>query len=259
MKVASLGFIGGGRVVRIMLEGLERKDKLPAHILVEETNPEVLARLTSRFPAVKAAADGGKGPAGAQLVCIALHPPAIPAALEGIKGQLAKEAIVVSLAPRISLSQLSAGLGGFPRVVRMIPNAPSIVNKGYNPVAFSAAFSNEEKKKIRKFFAVLGDCPEVEEEKLEAYALLTAMGPTYLWFQLAELQDLGVSFGLTVQETQKALARMVKGAVKTLYEAQRTPAEVMDLVPVKPLGADEETIRQIYREKLRGLYAKLKG
>jgi pyrroline-5-carboxylate reductase len=47
--------------------------------------------------------------------------------------------------------------------------------------------------------------------------------------------------------------------VKTLFDSQRTPAEVMDLVPVKPIGEDEEAIRNIYRTKLKGLFAKLKG
>ncbi|HOU78345.1 MAG TPA: NAD(P)-binding domain-containing protein [Syntrophales bacterium] len=259
MKIKSLGFIGGGRVTGIILEGLERKDKFPEKVAVSETNPEVLARLKDRFPTIKGSAGEVKGPAGAALVFIALHPPAVTAALAGLKGHLKKDAVVVSLAPKISLNQLSAGLGGFDRIIRMIPNAPSVVNKGYNPVAFSPAFTGDEKKEIRKFFEVLGDCPEVAEEKLEAYAILTAMGPTYLWFQLEELKDLGMSFGLTARETEKALAKMVKGTVKTLYEAKRTPTEVMDLVPVKPLGEDEEAVRKIYRVKLKGLYAKLKG
>ncbi len=259
MKIKSLGFIGGGRVTGIILEGLDRKDKLPERLFVSETNPEVLAKLTGRFPAIKGTGDDVKGPAGAALVFIALHPPAVPAVLGGIKGHLKKDAVVVSLAPKISITQLSAALEGFDRIVRMIPNAPSVVNKGYNPVAFSPVFTAEEKKEIRKFFEILGDCPEVEEEKLEAYAILTAMGPTYLWFQWEALKELGLSFGLTAKETEKALAKMVKGAVKTLYEAKRTPAEVMDLIPVKPLGEDEGTIRQIYQTKLTGLYAKLKG
>ncbi|MCK9197188.1 MAG: hypothetical protein M0P16_09425, partial [Syntrophales bacterium] len=200
-----------------------------------------------------------KDPAAAAMVFIALHPPAVMASLEGLKGHLKKDAVVVSLAPKLSIAQISAGLGGFNRIVRMIPNAPSVVNKGFNPIAFSPAFSGDEKKEIRKFFEVLGDCPEVKEENLEAYAILTAMGPTYLWFQIEELKALGLSFGLSAKETEKALSKMVKGTVKTLFQSQRTPAEVMDLVPLKPIGEDEEAIRTIYRTKLKGLYAKLKG
>jgi pyrroline-5-carboxylate reductase len=259
MKIKSLGFIGGGRVTGIILEGLNRKDMLSEQMAVSETNPEVMAKLAERFPRIKTSAGDVKGPAAAAMVFIALHPPAVMASLEGIKGHLKKDAVVVSLAPKLTIAQISAGLGGFDRIVRMIPNAPSVMNKGYNPLSFSPAFSAEEKKEIRKFFEILGDCPEVDEGKLEAYAILTAMGPTYLWFQLEELKDLGMSFGLTAKETEKALTKTVKGTVKTLFDSQRTPAEVMDLVPVKPIGEDEEAIRNIYRTKLKGLFAKLKG
>ncbi len=52
---------------------------------------------------------------------------------------------------------------------------------------------------------------------------------------------------------------MVKGTLKTMNKSGLTPAEVMDLVPVKPLGEDEAAIRNAYRTKLAGLYQKLKG
>lgn len=259
MKIKSLGFIGGGRIVGIILEGLERKKKQPEHIFVSETNPEVGKKLADRFPGVKMSAGDVKSPASAAMVIIALHPPAVMGSLAGIKEHINKDAVVLSLAPRLSIAQLSAGLGGFPRIVRMIPNAPSIVNKGYNPVVFSPAFTGDEKKEIRKFLEVLGDCPEVKEENLEAYAILTAMGPTYFWFQIEELKALGLTFGLSTKEVEKALAKMIKGTVKTLFGSQWTPEEVMDLVPLKPIGEDEESIRKIYRTKLKGLYGKLKG
>ena len=259
MKIKSLGFIGGGRVTGIILEGLDRKDKRPERVFVSDTNPEALSKLADRFPKIKTSSGDVKDPAAAAIVFIALHPPAVMASLGGIKGHLKKDAVVVSLAPKLSIAQLSAGLGGFDRIVRMIPNAPAIVNRGYNPVAFSPAFSSDEKRNLRKFFKILGDCPEVKEENLEAYAILTAMGPTYLWFQIEELKSLGLSFGLSAKEVESALAKMVKGTVKTLFASQRTPAEVMDLVPLKPIGEDEEAIRTIYRTKLKGLYAKLKG
>ena len=124
---------------------------------------------------------------------------------------------------------------------------------------FSAAFSKEEKKKLRTWFKILGDCPEVVEEKLEAYAILTAMGPTYFWFQLYELEELGKTFGTTPEEAKEGLLKMMKGALKTMTDSGLSPTEVMDLIPVKPLGEEEANIRTMYRTKLQGLYSKLKG
>jgi pyrroline-5-carboxylate reductase len=106
--------------------------------------------------------------------------------------------------------------------------------------------------------APLGDCPEVAEPKLEGYALLTAMGPTYLWFQLETLRELGRSFGLTDDDLQPALKRMVCGAARTLLGSGLTPAQVMDLIPIKPLAEDEAAIKQAYQTRLPALFARIK-
>jgi pyrroline-5-carboxylate reductase len=126
-------------------------------------------------------------------------------------------------------------------------------------VAFSTGLSAAERTALCELLSRLGDSLEVDEAKLEAYAILTAMGPTYLWFQLYELQAISESFGLTPQEVSIGLEAMVKGAVRTMTTAQLSPTGVMDLIPVEPLGEDEAAIKGFYHQRLEALYAKLKS
>jgi len=98
----------------------------------------------------------------------------------------------------------------------------------------------------------------VAEEKLEAYAVLTAMGPTYLWGQLQALREVVAGFGLSDAEITPAMKRMVCGATRTLLESGLTPAEVMDLIPVKPLAEMEAQVTEMYRSRLPGVYQKIK-
>ncbi len=259
MSYKSIGFIGGGRITRIFLEALSRKKMLPATVVVSDASADALQKLKDRFPKVHTAQADNVKPAAQEIVFLALHPPAIGSGLGEIKSALKPGAVLVSLAPRFTIKALSEGLGGFNRIVRMIPNAPSIVGEGYNPVAFGPGISKKEKEDLSKLFKKLGDCPEVDEEKLEAYAIITAMGPTYLWFQLYELLELGRSFGLTDKQAWKGVKKMLKGALETIDESGLSPDEVMDLIPVKPLGEDEAAIRDAYRTKLTGLYQKLKA
>ncbi|MCM8761870.1 MAG: hypothetical protein NC929_00935, partial [Candidatus Omnitrophica bacterium] len=100
---------------------------------------------------------------------------------------------------------------------------------------------------------------EVEEEKLEAYAILTTMGPTYLWFQLYKLQDIVKSFGLSETEIEEGILKMIYGSIQTMYKSGLPPSSVMDLVPVKPLGEEEGNIKIIYERCLNNLFKKLKG
>jgi len=259
MSYKSMGFIGGGRITRIFLEAFKRKKMLPATVVVSDASAEVLQKLKARFPKVAISQGDNAKPAAQEIVFLALHPPAIGGGLGEIKSALQPGAVLVSLAPRFTIKALSEGLGGFNRIVRMIPNAPSVVNEGYNPVAFGPGITIKEKEDLSRLFKKLGDCPQVDEEKLEAFALITAMGPTYLWFQLYELLELGKSFGLTDKQAWKGIKKMLKGALETIDESGLSPEEVMDLIPVKPLGEDEAMIRNAYRTKLTALYQKLKG
>jgi pyrroline-5-carboxylate reductase len=98
----------------------------------------------------------------------------------------------------------------------------------------------------------------VAEAKLEGYALLTGMGPTYLWFQLQALREVAAGFGLTEAEIAPALKRMVCGGARTLLESGLTPAEVMDLIPVKPLAEMEAQVSEMYRTRLPALFQRIK-
>ncbi len=179
-------------------------------------------------------------------------------AAAGIKSRLKPGALVVSLAPKFTLAKLAELLGGFARVARVIPNAPSVMNLGFNPVAFGPELTAADKAGITALLSPLGECPEVPENKLEGYALITAMGPTYLWFQLQALREVALGFGLTEAEITPALKRMVCGATRTLLESGLATAEVMDLVPVKPLAEMEPQVAEMYRTRLPALFQKIK-
>jgi len=257
MKINSIGFLGGGRIVRIMLAAWQRGGQLPEKVIISDNDPAVRERLKKEFPSIEVVSENS-APAGCQIIFMALHPPAAKAVLPEIKSALTKEAVLISLAPVLTASRLSGLLDGFGRIVRMIPNASSLIGQGYNPVWYGPSIGDEERAALEKLFAPLGQTPEVAEESLEAYAILSAMGPTYFWFQMFQLMELGQSFGLSKEAAAEAVCRMLGGAAATVAEGNLSPDQIMDLIPVKPLAEDEPAIRKIYQERLAALYQKIK-
>lgn len=257
MNPPTIGFIGGGRVARIILGGWSHAQKLPARIVVADPNTDVLAKLKARFPSIETTASPATA-AAQDVVFLATHPPVLAEAAGKAVAGLRAAAILVSLAPKFTISKLSVLLGGFSRIARVNPNAPSIIGAGFNPVAYGGALTPADRATVAELLAPLGDCPEVAEEKIEAFAMITAMGPTYLWFQLQALRELAAGFGLTEAETNFGLKRMVCGAARTLVDSGLPPAEVMDLVPVKPLAEMEPTVLEFYRSRLPALHQKIK-
>jgi pyrroline-5-carboxylate reductase len=226
--------------------------------VVSDPNADTLAKLKTDFPVITTATGDNRQAAAQSVVFLAVHPPVVKATLADIRDTIMGCRLVVSLAPKFTLAKLAETLGGHTNVARMIPNAPSIIGAGFNPMTFSSSVTEEAKREFKALVVLLGECPEVAESKLEAYALLTAIGPTYLWFQLEALRELGRTFGLTDADLTPAMKGMVCGATRTLLESGLAPAQVMDLIPVKPLAEDEAAIRAAYQNRLPALFAKIK-
>ena len=51
---------------------------------------------------------------------------------------------------------------------------------------------------------------------------------------------------------------MTYGAIQTFYRSGLNPEEVMDLIPVKPMGDEEESIKTAYESRLTSLFKQLK-
>ncbi|MEI6669958.1 MAG: NAD(P)-binding domain-containing protein [Acidobacteriota bacterium] len=250
-----VGFIGGGRVARILVGGWRHEGVVPGEILATEPDDATFARLADLWPEIHRASLDEV--AAADVVFLALHPPVLASVMAVARPCLNAQAIVVSLAPKIPISALTAGLGT-ERVVRMIPNAPSVIGRGYNPVAFAGGLDSAARGILSPLFASWGDWPEVEERDLEAYAILTGMGPTYFWFQWQALREVAGQMGLSADRVDDALRHMLDGAMATLFESGLPPAGVMDLIPVRPLDAIESSVSAAYREALPALFAKIR-
>jgi len=255
----SVGFIGAGRVTRIILGGFKKAGSMPCEVLVSDVNQDIIQKLKNEFTEIATAVNDNKAAAKKDIVFLAVPPKVISTVLNDIKASIKPTTFLVSLIPRVSIKDILADIQCFPKIVRMIPNANSFVNNGFNPIAFSETVSEAERQKLVDFLSCLGECPVVPEEKLEAYAVITGMGPTYFWFQLNELKEIAKSFGLTKQEAEMGIEKMVQGTIKTLFESGLTPAQVMDLIPVRPLLDYEQQIRDAYHSKLEPLYKRLKG
>ena len=252
---ASVGFIGAGRITRIMLGGWKKAGLLPQQIGVFDIKPEAVERLQAEFPVITAATLAQV--ASADLVFGALHPPVMAGMLPDLATHLKEKSVFCSLAPKLKLAMLAEALGGFGRLVRMNPNAPSIIGQGFNPLAFGAGLPAEAQHAFLDLMRPLGQSPVVAEHLLESYAVITAMGPTYFGFQFAELEVLAESFGIETQAAREAIRTMLHGTVELLFASALPRAQALDLVPVRPLAAQEAEISAMLQREIGGIYAKL--
>ena len=153
MKTKSLGFIGGGRITKIFLQAFKNKKIGFKKIVVFDTNSETTGKLKALFPRIEIATV--EQCSAQDLVFIALHPPVIMETLEKAAPYVSDKSIVISLAPKVKMAGI-AGKLKTNKIIRLIPNATSVINNGYNPVSFSGDVSQSEKSEILELLSILG-------------------------------------------------------------------------------------------------------
>ena len=162
----SIGIIGAGRVTKILLQAFKNKNALFSKIIVADTNPDVSGNLKKSFPDIQV--DNVTVAASQDIVFISLHPPVVMDTLELIKESVNRNTIVISLAPKITIAKIFSKLTQVNNIARLIPNATSFINEGYNPVCFSSEFAANEKQKVLDLLKTMGNTFEVAEENLKA-------------------------------------------------------------------------------------------
>jgi len=257
MSTTRIGFIGSGRVTAFMIEGLRRGRK-DLSFSVMDANPSVSESLARSAPGVTDSGSSYEAVGKADVLFIALHPQNMQAGCEAVAPFLGKTTLVISLAPKATIHALSAWLGT-DKIARYLPNAATSEGKGYNPVAWNAPLNDDDRARARDLLSSLGDMPEVDESNIETYAVLSAMGPTYLWPLLDEMIVSGVRYGLTPDESTRLVSRMAVACAEMVETSGRDYATRMNMIPSKPMADIEQDLRGLFRTKLDAIHAKLKG
>ncbi len=88
--------------------------------------------------------------------------------------------------------------------------------------------------------------------------MISAMGHTYFWFQIQQLKELGLLYGLSESEAEESISAMISGTVEMFFKSGLNYDKVVDLAPVKPLAKHENTIKENYKTCLNNIYKKIK-
>jgi pyrroline-5-carboxylate reductase len=228
MTDKKLAVIGGGQMGRALVGGMLAKNVLPPELtcLVEpsaesqawwrEHHPEIkIGELTTVVPTC-------------EYVLLAVKPNMI-ATVTKQKSRFWTDKLVVSIAAGVSLDKLCT-LVGHKRVVRVMPNTPSLVGAGASAFCCAADVTDADQKWIQSMLDSIGLAVRVEESQMDAVTGLSGSGPAYVCMIIEAMADGGVQAGLPRQLAMQLATQTVFGTAKMIAETKRHPGELKDAV-----------------------------
>jgi len=249
-------FLGSGIIAGVWMERLlATKVIQPQQIMACDVRPQRLEEL-ARNLGVHTHPENSKGAEFARVLVLAPPPNAVVSLLREIRLALGSGHMVISLAAGVPLAKLEQEVGEA-AVVRVMPNTPALVGEAMNLVAFGRPIAESDRRILRDLLDVLGKWFEVPDEEMDAWCALCAVGPTYIFPVIEALASAAASHGLDAEKALAAAAQVVGGAAHLVLESGRSPAELKQMISLRPLH--EEEGRKLFTGAYEEAVAKLEA
>ena len=246
-----IGFIGAGNMAEALIAGLLHANRLPSsQLLASDIDGRRLAWLHRTY---NIEVDGhNRGVADrADILVLAVEPQVLDEVLADIGKAVRDRTLVISVAAGYPIARI-ARLSAATRIVRSMPNTPSLIREGITALAYDESLSENDAAAARALFESIGQVVIVDERVLDAVTGLSGSGPAYIYVMIEALADGGVKMGLPRATAQLLAAQTVSGAARLLIESRDHPGTLKDRV-ASPGGATVAGLHELERGCLRAM------
>ncbi len=183
-------------------------------------------KLGGMFPGIGLFGEASAGAVdGADIVVLAIKPQMLRDAATGVARHVADVPVVMSIAAGVRMADISSALGGYPRLVRAMPNTPALIREGISG-AFALAEAGARGRKLaqRVLEAVGTVLWVVREDLLDAVTGVSGSGPAYVFYFLEGLQQAAQELGFSKADARTLAYATFNGSVKLASSSELEPA-----------------------------------
>ncbi|MCL0030136.1 pyrroline-5-carboxylate reductase [Thermodesulfovibrionales bacterium] len=248
-----IGFIGGGNMAEALVKGMISQGM--KDIFVSEPRADRKGYLQQVYD-VKTTESNKEVVYLCNIIILAIKPQDMSTVLSEIADVITDEKTVVSIAAGITLSYLHSRLKT-KRVVRVMPNAPAIVQKGISVISLSEGLLEEDVLTLREIFISVGKVLVMPERDMDVITAISGSGPAFIALFIESMINNGVRFGLDKDAATELAVQTLVGTAK-LINTGMPPERLIEMV-ASPGGTtaaglnifNERDLTNIVREALQ--------
>jgi pyrroline-5-carboxylate reductase len=246
-----IGFIGAGKMAQAMIEGIIKSNKIPRENIMASAFTIKTIEKIERSHGIFTSLNNIDVARFADILILAVKPDLHASVIEEIKADIKQNTIIVTIAAGITLMDIERAFGFKVKVVRTMPNTPSLVGEGMSAICSNDYLSEDEIIEVERLFHCFGKTERLEEKMMDAVPAISGSSPAYVYILIEAMADGGVSQGIPRDKAYRLAAQAVLGAAKMVLETGKHPGELKDNV-CTPGGATIEAVATLEKKKFRG-------
>lgn len=251
-----ISFIGGGNMAQALISGLIGCGVKPNLITVADPSSEVRQQLSDQgMNTVDPTADAKAAVIDADVVVLAVKPQVMKAVVSAFSDALTDQ-LVISVAAGLSTDLLSDMLGGYPTIVRAMPNTPAMIQMGATGLYGTDATSEAQKQLATAVMEASGLVMWVDNEsQMHAVTAVSGSAPAYMFYFIESMVKGGMDLGLSEEQASALAMQTMMGAAKMAMESPDAPSELRRRV-TSPNGTTQAAVESMQESDIGALIQK---
>lgn len=245
-----IGFVGCGNMGGAMVQGILDSGKCEKENMMISTKSQTSMEKKKSAYGVNATLDNREVAAFADILFLAVKPQFYETAIEQIKDVVSTDQIIISMAPGKTLAWLKAQFGKDVKVIRTMPNTPSMVKEGMMGMCANEYVTEDEIALVRDICDGFSKTEVIAEHLMDVVTAVSGSSPAYVFMFIEAMADAAVAGGMPRAQAYKFAAQAVLGSAKMVLDTGKHPAELKDMV-CSPAGTTIQAVRVLEEKGLR--------
>lgn len=225
-----IGFIGAGHMGSAIIGGLIHKAIVDASQIYAVNQHQHKTQTVAKQFGINASANIAELTVVSDILVVAVKPKVIVQALSEALPFIKKDTVIVSIAAGVTLANLEKVLGADKKIVRIMPNLPSLVGEGVSSITPNAKVTEKDLEDIKVIFNSLGKAEVVSEDLIHAVVGVSGSSPAYVFMFIEALADAAVQGGMPREQAYTFAAQAVLGSAKMVLETGTHPGVLKDMI-----------------------------
>ena len=253
MAYSRIGIIGAGVMGEAIIISLLRAGLASNSIVIVEKRVERQEEIVSQYKVSTGSISD------CDVVFLLVKPQDLEVTLTSFRDQIQASSLVISFVAGKKISTIEKALDGSQRVIRVMPNTPMTLGKGFCGMSLGSLATEADKKWLELSLSTSSRVITVSEDLQDAITALSGSGPAYLFAMVEAMADAGVRLGLKEAEAREAAKQVLIGAAAMVESSGKDPQILRENV-TSPNGttfAALETLKEKGFEEL--IYSAMKS
>lgn len=254
----TLAFIGAGNMSRSIIAGLIQAGYPAGRIIAANPSRPKLDELADQF-GIRITQNNAEAAREADVIVLAVKPQLMAAMLEALVAELGSLAgkLLISIAAGIKVERLQEMAGGHARIIRTMPNTPSLLGLGMTGLYAPSGIEQADRDFAEQMMQAVGKTLWVAQESgINGVIAAAGSAPAYFFLFMQGIAEEAEAMGFTPEQARLLVQQTALGAAAMVEQNPELSLQALREQVTSKGGTTAEAVKTFQEQGLKPLTAR---